>query len=104
VPSKPVTVAYDVVDELVPELYDGTITYDAVIHIGLASKQTYYALETTAHRDGYEKYDVNGQLPRSSIQAPFRQDCPVELKTCARIQDVWPRWSGVLPVRFGVLL
>jgi len=96
-------VAYDVVDELVPELYGGTTTYDAVIHIGLASKQTYYALETTAHRDGYEKFDVNGQLPQSSVQASFRKDCPVELKTCAHIPDVWPRWSGVLPVRLRAL-
>lgn len=100
VPPEPVTVAYDAVDELVPELYSGVARYDAVVHIGVAPNHTHYALETTAHRDGYVTRDVNGQLPRASVQAPFRDECPAELQTPARIQDIWPRWSGVLPVRF----
>lgn len=40
--------------------------FDVTLNIGLAPGTTCYALETQAHRDGYTRRDVEGQLPRSA--------------------------------------
>ncbi|CAD6578061.1 MAG: hypothetical protein ASARMPREDX12_008619 [Alectoria sarmentosa] len=61
---KPITVSYAHVREIIPELLfpqDGLEPkFDIVLNIGLAPGRHFYTMETLAHRDGYNKKDVDG--------------------------------------------
>ncbi|KAI1493734.1 putative pyroglutamyl peptidase type I [Biscogniauxia mediterranea] len=62
---EPVHVSYEVVRSLVPTLWDNPEhKIDYAIHIGMAGPQLVYSLERRAHRDGYDKADVDGKFLR----------------------------------------
>ncbi|KAI1636573.1 putative pyroglutamyl peptidase type I [Biscogniauxia mediterranea] len=62
---EPVHVSYEVVRNLVPTLWDNPEhKIDYAIHIGMAGPQLVYSLERRAHRDGYDKADVDGKFLR----------------------------------------
>ncbi|KAI1503237.1 peptidase [Biscogniauxia marginata] len=94
----PVHVSYDVVRGLVPKLWDNPEQkIDYAIHIGMAGPQRVYSLERRAHRDGYDKEDVDGKLLRDEKRRQREGDdwiwhgLPEELLTDLDIEDVYQR-------------
>ncbi|EGG03431.1 Hypothetical protein MELLADRAFT_37974 [Melampsora larici-populina 98AG31] len=58
---EPVRVAYRTVRSLLPRIFASHPNFDYVIHLGVAKLSTgFFKLEQGAHRDGYEKVDVDG--------------------------------------------
>lgn len=58
---EPVRVAYRTVRSLLPRIFESHPDFDYVIHLGVANLSTgFFKLEQGAHRDGYEKIDVDG--------------------------------------------
>ncbi|KAL1960092.1 hypothetical protein VTO42DRAFT_264 [Malbranchea cinnamomea] len=46
---------------------------DIIIHIGMASTRHHYAVETRAHRDGYNVTDVDGQVGLQDGEIPWKE-------------------------------
>lgn len=70
--------------------------YDIVLNIGLAPGRKFYTLETLAHRDGYNRKDVEG---KTLVNDTFWQDeynAPEILLTSSDTEDVWRRWKSGL--------
>jgi pyrrolidone-carboxylate peptidase len=63
----PIPVSYSSVRETISAILDdfanshAGLRPDIIIHIGIASTQPYYIVETQAHRDSYNQADINGR-------------------------------------------
>ncbi|OAA64813.1 Peptidase C15, pyroglutamyl peptidase I-like protein [Cordyceps fumosorosea ARSEF 2679] len=111
---EPIRVTYENVRALVPTFWDGTYgsggedgqqqapRIDAAVHIGMASARPQYALERRAHRTGYLKPDVDGELLED--ERPGRRDpgagwiwegLPDELDSALDIPGVYQRWKDL---------
>jgi pyrrolidone-carboxylate peptidase len=64
----PIPVSYSGVNNELPAILEDYASKhngkrpDLTIHIGIASKRSYYSVETLAHRDGYRIPDIDGQF------------------------------------------
>lgn len=96
----PITVSYAHVREIIPELLfpqDGVKPkYDIVLNIGLAPGRRFYTLETLAHRDGYNKKDVDGKTLEGDTYWRIEHKAPERLHTSFDSEDVWRRWKSGL--------
>ena len=117
---EPVKVAYKFVRENIPKLLfpqtplseesQDAVTiagqaqakplYNIVLHIGMATGCNYYTLETLAHRDDYNRNDVDGVTMEGDILWQKEYNAPEMLHTSFDTDDVWRRWKGTLTVRF----
>ena len=79
---------------LVPELLSSA-AYDLTLNIGMAPSRAFYTLETKAHRNGYEKKDVRGEIP-DDCSRHERCNAPLVLQPTYDPEDVWRRWKSVL--------
>ena len=71
--------------------------YDIVLNIGMAPGRKFYTLETCAHRDGYNKPDVDGKTLQGDTHWEDTYGAPEILYTGFDTEDVWRRWkSGVM--------
>lgn len=97
---KPITVSYAHVREIIPELLfpkdDSKPKYDMVLNIGLAPGRSFYTLETLAHRDGYNKKDVDGKTLEGDAFWRIEYKAPETLNTSFDTEDVWRRWKSSL--------
>ena len=66
---------------------------DIILHLGMAPGRTFYTLERTAYRDGYEKLkDVEGAIFTKEENAEIWGRCPEILQPGWDCEDVWRRW------------
>lgn len=71
-----------------------TPKYDIVLNIGMAPGRRFFTLETCAHRDGYNKKDVEG---KTLVGDTFWKDTyksPEILHSSFDTEDVWRRWKS----------
>ncbi|KAI0596252.1 peptidase [Biscogniauxia sp. FL1348] len=94
--AESVHVSYEAVRRLVPTLWDDPgQKIDYAIHIGMAGPQLVYSLERRAHRDGYDKADVDGKLLGDEERRLEEgknwiwHGLPEELLTDLNIEDVY---------------
>jgi pyroglutamyl-peptidase len=106
----PVRVNYDVVRDLVPTLWDNPDQkIDLALHIGMAGPPVVYSIEHRAHRDGYSRKDVDGQLLEDEKRHESEgsdwiwHGVPNELFTDLDIDDIFKRWVGRCPVSSWLL-
>lgn len=122
----PITVAYSYVRDVIPRLlftkdgsntqspdieteYDppddmrvvtqppkATPNYDVVLNIGMAPGRSFFTLETCAHRDGYNKKDVEGRMLVGDTFWKDAYQSPEILHTSFDTEDVWRRWKSAL--------
>ena len=107
----PINVAYKTVRQLIPSLISptgpnlrhnpkkgkSTPDFDAVLHIGLAPGQDFYAIEAQAHRDGYDKKDVAGQTLEGDSFWDEVYHAPAILKTTFDMEAVQKKWKASQP-------
>lgn len=97
---KPINVSYAHVRETIPELLfpkDGLKPkYNIVLNIGLAPGRNFYTLETLAHRDGYNKKDVDGKTLEGDTFWRKEYKAPETLHTTFDTGNVWRRWKSGL--------
>ncbi|CAF9926071.1 MAG: hypothetical protein ALECFALPRED_003351 [Alectoria fallacina] len=97
---KPITVSYAHVREIIPELLfpqDGLEPkFDIVLNIGLAPGRHFYTMETLAHRDGYNKKDVDGNTLEGDTFWQIEYEAPETLYSSFDTKDVWRRWKSGL--------
>ena len=97
---KPITVSYAHVREIIPELLfpqDGLEPkFDIVLNIGLAPGRHFYTMETLAHRDGYNKKDVDGNTLEGDTFWQIEYKAPETLYSSFDTKDVWRRWKSGL--------
>ena len=97
---EPITVSYAYVRKIIPELLfsesDLRPKYDIVLNIGLAPGRTFYALETLAHRDGYNKKDEDGKTMEGDTFWQREYQAPERLHTSFRTENVWRHWKSRL--------
>lgn len=95
-PPAPIKVAYHPVTALVPtflSLEYSDPSPDIILHIGMAAGRTFYALECTAYRDGYDRLtDVEGFTFSEQESDELWSDCPKTLVPGWEIDEVWRRW------------
>ena len=75
--------------------------------MGMAPGREYYTLETVAHRDGYEKEDVDRRTMREDRYWREEVGSPEVLEPRWEGwsgDDVWRRWKGGLMVSEFVIL
>jgi pyroglutamyl-peptidase len=73
-----------------------TPNYDMILNIGMAPGRKFFTLETCAHRDGYNKKDVEGKtLERDTLWKEVYKS-PEILHTSFDTEDVWRRWKSGL--------
>ncbi|KAF2096770.1 peptidase C15, pyroglutamyl peptidase I-like protein [Rhizodiscina lignyota] len=98
VPNQYLKVAYHPVIAAVPTLLSDEYSDpspDIILHIGMASGRTYYTLETTAYRDGYDRLkDVEGMTFSKEENEEIWGECPPVLQPGWDVDDVWRRWRG----------
>ncbi|KAL2045015.1 hypothetical protein N7G274_002790 [Stereocaulon virgatum] len=95
----PIIVAYSYVRDVIPKLLfssEETSNYDMVLNIGMAPGRKFYALETCAHRDGYNKPDVEGKTLQGDTYWKEAYNSPEILHTGFDTDDVWRRWKSGL--------
>jgi pyroglutamyl-peptidase len=68
------------------------------MHVGMATTRNFYALECQAHRDGYDKEDVNGKTLTGDIFWKEEYEAPEVLKTKFDCEQVLNRWKKGLTV------
>lgn len=73
-----------------------TPNYDIVLNIGMAPGRKFYTLETCAHRDGYDKPDVEGKTLQGDTYWKDEYGSPEILHTGFDTEDVWRRWKSGL--------
>ena len=85
--------------------------FDIVLFIGMAGRRTCYAVESQAHRDGYQGLDVDGHNmigDRHWTTGAF-QGCPEVLasgfdvlgeRQGGKSKGVWERWRERVGVSF----
>ena len=97
---EPITVSYACVREIIPGLLfpkDGLRPkHDIILNIGLAPGRNFYTLETLAHRDGYNKRDVEGKTLEGDTFWEREYKAPEKLHTSFDTEDVWRRWKSGL--------
>lgn len=101
---EPITVDYDVVNQLTSEIYNTTFPIQMWLHIGVADQEEFYRIEKGAHRDGYTIVDEVDKLPDENKQPFYWKSTQEYLETTAAIPDVLARWRGVCPVRCSLPL
>lgn len=98
--SEPIIVSYAHVRDIIPELIfpkNGLKPkHDIVLNIGLAPGRNFYTLETLAHRDGYNKKDVDGKTLEGDTFWRIEYKAPERLHTSFDTEDVWRRWKSSL--------
>ena len=62
----------------------------------MAPGRKFYTLETCAHRDGYNKPDVDGKTLQSDTYWKDTYGAPEILYTGFDTEDVWRRWKSAL--------
>lgn len=77
-----------------PAIFEEGTTYHVVLHIGLASNRTYYALEALAYRFGFSSADTEGVEGHAQLQPYYWRLCPARLHTPANTEDVLRRWQN----------
>lgn len=120
----PIKVSYEIVRETVPKLLfpeSSTETsgsphafneqsnhvrlskldpkFDIVLHIGMAPGRKFFALETCAHRDGYDRPDVKGETMEGDTLWTEKYHAPSTLRPDFDTEDVWQKWKSGLVVR-----
>ncbi len=70
--------------------------YDIVLNVGMAPGRKFYTLETCAHRDGYNKMDVDGKTLQGDAYWEDKYGAPEILYTGFDTEDVWRRWKSGL--------
>ncbi|KAI1817881.1 putative pyroglutamyl peptidase type I [Poronia punctata] len=104
----PVRVSYDVVRDLVPQIWDGDgesvgRKFDLVVHIGMAGPRPHYQIERRGHRDGYRSRDVDGKLLEDEERHAREGEkwiwhgVPHELLTDFDIDDIYRKWVARSP-------
>ena len=73
-----------------------TPNYDIILNIGMAPGRKFYTLETCAHRDGYNKPDVEGKTLQGDTYWKETYNSPEILHTGFDTDDVWRRWKSGL--------
>lgn len=73
--------------------------FDIVLHIGMAPGRKFFALETCAHQDGYDRQDVNGDTMEGDTLWTGEYHAPSTLRSDYDTEDVWRRWKSGLVVR-----
>lgn len=73
--------------------------FDIVLHIGMAPGRKFFALETCAHRDGYDRKDVKGETMEGDTLWTGKYRAPSILRPDFDTEDVWRRWKSGLVVR-----
>lgn len=99
----PVPVSYKAVHDLIPAIFTAGSRADVVLHIGVADSSNHYSLERIGRRDGYVRLDTTGKLAKGAAPA-YWHDCPAELQSSVRMDDIMKRWQGVVPVSWRVPL
>lgn len=102
-----VPVSYHAVSQLIPTLLDSdnatspSISYDHVVHIGMAGGRNYYSFETQAHRSGYKIRDIDGLDGYNCGERRWKSEtfskhgpAPEILGFGYDERDVWGRWVG----------
>ena len=59
----------------------------------MAPGRKFYTLETCAHRDGYNKPDVEGKTLQGDTFWKDKYDAPEILHTSFDTEDIWRRWK-----------
>ena len=62
----------------------------------MAPDRYFYTMETSAHRDGYGKEDVEGETLEKNSFWEDAYDAPETLQPTFNIEDVWRRWKSGL--------
>ena len=70
--------------------------YDIVLNIGMAPGRHFYAMEICAHRDGYNKKDVDGKTLEADTFWQKEYNAPEMLRPSIDTEDVWRRWKAGL--------
>lgn len=73
--------------------------FDIVLHIGMAPGRKFFALETCAHQDGYDRQDVKGKTMKGDTLWSVKYRAPSTLCPNFDTEDVWRRWKSGLVVR-----
>lgn len=73
--------------------------FDLVLHIGMAPGRKFYTLETCAHREGYNRPDVDDETLTEDVFWKQTYDAPKTLHPDFDTDDVWRRWKSALVVR-----
>ena len=68
--------------------------YDIVLNIGMAPGRKFYTLETCAHRDEYNRPDVEGKTLQGDTYWRDEYGSPEILHTGFDTGDVWRRWKS----------
>jgi len=95
---KTLQVAYSHVRSTIPNLIfsNDKPNYDIILHIGLAHNRTFYTLETLAHRDGYNRKDINGDtMADDTLWNDVYKSAEI-LHSSFDTEDVWRRWKAGL--------
>ncbi|KAK3789410.1 hypothetical protein RRG08_005557 [Elysia crispata] len=61
-----IPVSYDVVKRTIPGLWEKHKP-DLMVHVGVSGMACELTLEQQAHNDGYDRYDVDGQVPHTKM-------------------------------------
>jgi len=70
-----------------------TPNYDIILNIGMAPGRKFFTLETCAHRDGYNKRDVEGKTMEGDTFWKEEYKSPEIPHTSFDTEDVWRRWK-----------
>lgn len=73
--------------------------FDIVLHIGMAPGRKFFALETCAHQDGYDRPDVKGETMEDDTLWTENYHAPSTLRSDIDTEDVWRKWKSGLVVR-----
>ena len=68
--------------------------FDIILHLGMAAGRDFYNLETLAHRDGYEKSDIDGQSLSDDTFWRDKYNAPPTLSPTFDVEDVLRRWKS----------
>jgi len=98
---EPIKVAYHEVLKVVPQLLGPNgKPFDILLHIGMAARRNYYTLERRSFRDHYDKLkDVDGRIFSSEEGGKLWSNCPEQLHSTFKSDDVWRRWRAALPAK-----
>ena len=81
------------------KLHTSKPNFDVVLHIGMAPGRKFFTLETCAHRDGYNRPDVDDETLEHDTFWQQEYDAPKTLHPDFDTDDVWRKWKTALMVR-----
>jgi pyroglutamyl-peptidase len=71
---------------------------DAILHIGLATNRTYYAIERSANQDGYNSYpDMSGKTISKAESKKLFASRPERLESDLDFDALLRSWKGGMP-------